>query len=196
MSTSFQNFIEYLTQFHDVSDQLTDYLQASIRETVYPKNHTILQAGKYPKELNYIVSGCARAYRYDELTAQELTVWFYNSTQLILPLSGPDALSKWFITMERTTTVISISHIHLKYLHVLFPEYHFINRGYLELMISRLSEHLDIVQHQKFAEGYLKTIQENPGIFQSGTLRDIASFLGMSESTLKHLKYKGSVKGI
>jgi len=101
MSPSFENFIKYLTQFHDVSDQLSDYLQASIKETVYPKNHTILEAGKYPNELNYIVSGCARAYRYDEVTAEELTIWFFNSTQLILPLSRPDALSKWFVKMEK-----------------------------------------------------------------------------------------------
>lgn len=196
MSPSFENFIKYLTQFHDVSDQLFDYLQASMRETVYPKNHTILQAGKYPNELNYIVSGCARAYRYDEITAEELTIWFFNSTQLILPLSRPNTLSKWFVKMEKKTTVISISYIHLKYLHVLFPEYHFISMGYLELMISHLSDQLDIVQHERYAGRYLHAMRDNPGIFQSGKLRDIASLLGMSESTLKHLRYKGNAKGI
>jgi len=72
---------------------------------------------------------------------------------------------------------------------VLFPEYHFINMGYLELLISHLSDQLDIVQHEKYAGRYLQTMRDNPEIFQSGRLRDIASFLGVSESTLKHLRY-------
>jgi len=188
--TLFNEFIQHLSQYHPLSEGLIEYLAHSVTEKVLPKNFNLLEIGKIPKHIWYLPSGSARVYRVDERSAEDLTLWYWQN-ELILPLDGlfSETPARTTISLNQRSTVISISYVHLKYLNQLFPEYYFISQGYLESINQKLSEHLDLIQHAESAARYAFLVKYHSSLLLQASLKDIASFLGMSISTIKHLRY-------
>jgi len=188
--TAFNDFTKHLSQYHPLSEGLTEYLEESVTEKVLPKNYKLLEAGKIPKHIWYLPSGSARVHRVDENTAEDLTLWYWQN-ELILPLDGlfSQTPARTTISLDQQSTVIALSYIHLKHLNHLFPEYYLISQGYLERINQKLSEHLDLIQHAESAARYAFLMKYHSSLLLHAGLKDIASFLGMSISTIKHLRY-------
>lgn len=187
---AFEKFIRYLSDFHPLSSELVEYLAASIKTEQHQKNHVLISQGRLPGKIWFLENGGARVYRHDQKTGEELTIWFWKN-ELVLPLDGlqgtlPSATN---ISLLDQTTVLTLEQVHLKYLPQLFPEYQKISQGILESLCRNLSEHLDLLQHADSALRYELTMEHNHQLFAQGNLRDIASYLGMSISTIKHLRY-------
>lgn len=188
---AFKEFCEYLSSFHPITEQLMAYLQVSVREKIYPKDYLLLQEGHIPDTIWFISRGSgARVFRKDPQTKEEFTIWFWKN-ELILPLDGMQCQlpSRTNISLSKRSTVISLSYIHLKYLNQIFPEYHHLNQAILENLSRKLSEHLDLIQHTDSTMRYEFIMENNSAIFNEGNLKDIASFLGMSISTIRHIRY-------
>ncbi len=188
--SAFDHFTSHLASYHPLSKPLVEYLMASVRTRDLAKGALLLTQGSVPRDIWYLKSGGARVYRHDPQSGGELTIWFWKN-ELVLPLDGIQGQlpSTTNIALLEPATVISLSHVHLKYLPQLFPEYHSISQAILETLTRNLSEHLDLIQHTDSAERYQLTLERNHQLFQKSSLKDIASYLGMSISTIKHLRY-------
>ena len=187
---NFKKLKDYLDSLYPVSKALEEYLQASIIEKTFPKNHVLLSEGEIPKSMWFIVNGTARVHRYDNTNDDDHTLWYWRN-ELIIPFTGfyGRLPSQTSISLIQRSTVICLSYVHVKYLHELFPEYHFINQAILENTNSRLSQYLDLLQHQETAVRYQFLLDHHSQLLLHASLKHIASFLGMSISTIKHLRY-------
>lgn len=187
----FDEFIAYLGRYHQLSVALKEYLQASVVIKTLPRNHTLLHEGEVPKAIWFIGTGLARVHRFDDSSQNDLTLWYWGS-ELIMPFDGIlcQKPSDTSISLLQRSSVVSLSYIHLKYLNKLFPEYHLIGQTLLEHINQKLSRHLDLIQHEESAARYQFLMDHYSNILRYASLRDVASFLGMSISTIKHLRYK------
>lgn len=188
--SNFKKLKDYLDAFYPVSKAFEEYLQASITEKTFPRNHVLLSEGEIPRVLWFIVNGAARVHRYDDKNNDDLTLWYWRN-ELIMPFTGfhNQQPSQTSITLIQRSTIICLSYVHVKYLHQLFPEYHFMNQAVLEHTNARLSQHLDLLQHQEMTLRYQFLLEHHRPLLLQASLKHIASFLGMSISTIKHLRY-------
>ncbi|WP_129715515.1 Crp/Fnr family transcriptional regulator [Pedobacter sp. SYP-B3415] len=188
---AFQSFIDLLSSYQPVSTSLADYLAASVNEIVLPKHHLLLSQGELINKMWFLASGSARVIRWDDEALQENTVWVYEAKELIMPFEGvfSGQHATLPIVLNQQSTLLSLSFVHIQYLSRLFPEYHTLSQLIMESICSSLTNHLDQVQHRKIKERYHYLISHRPQLFQSISLKDIASFLGMSFSAIRHLRY-------
>jgi len=187
--SAFEDFIRYLEQYYPLSEDLKEYLKESVREQIYPRNHSLLHTGYTPKCIWFIANGTARVHRFDD-TGNDLTLWYWRN-EIIMPFDGlfHQLPSYNNISLCQRSNVLSLSYVHLKYLYQIFPEYHVIGQLLLENITNKLCRHLDLIQHEESAARYQFLLKHHAALLRHASLKDVASFLGMSLSTIKHLRY-------
>lgn len=188
--SSIQNFINQLNSFNQISSDFEEFLQTSLRDCKHQKNHILLDVGQTPKELWYLASGTARVFSTDRHSQIENTLWFWQTGDIILPFSGLylQLPSKTCIKLTEKSQIVSISFVHLKYLSVLFPEYHSIAQKLLESLITNLTAHLEMIKNSSTKQRYQNLIKTRPDLFNHSAIKEMASFLGMSINTMKHIR--------
>ncbi|KQN35823.1 hypothetical protein ASE92_06660 [Pedobacter sp. Leaf41] len=188
--TAIQNFINHIHQSYPISTDLEEFLITSLRENKYSKNHTLLNVGHLPKEIYFLINGSARVSYFNAKTQSENILWFWLPQQIILPLEGiaTNYKSETSIILNQTTTVISLSLVHVKYLRQLFPEFINVGQSILEELIKKLASHLQLVKHANARQRYQFILENQPTILDMVNLKDVASFLGMSLNTLNHIR--------
>jgi len=185
-----QDFIDDINQTHNISMELEEFLRSSLKEKRYNKNHTLINVGHLPKELYYLASGSAKVCYFNPQTQTENVLWFWLPQQLVLPLEGfaKSLRSESSIVLNQNATVISISLVHIKYLPKLFPEFVNLAHIILEELVKNLSDHLELVKYATAQQRYQFLLKHQPALLDMVSLRDIASFLGMSINTLNHIR--------
>jgi len=188
--SSIQNFINQLSSFNQISSDFEEFLRTSLHDCKHQKNHILLDVGQIPKELWYLASGTARVFSRDRQSQMENTLWFWQTGDIILPFSGfyLQLPSKTCIKLTEKSQVISISFVHLKYLSVLFPEYHIIAQKLLESLITNLTSHLEMIKNNSTKQRYQTLLKTRPDLFNHAAIKEMASFLGMSINTMKHIR--------
>ncbi|WP_316831447.1 Crp/Fnr family transcriptional regulator [Pedobacter aquatilis] len=185
-----QILIDQISPHQQISTDLRDYLTTSIRQNNYPKNHHLIKIGQQQQNIHFLLSGTARVYVIDPETQSQNTIWFWHPQQIIIPFEGlaSKKKSQTAIILTEKATLLSLPLIHLKYMSQRFPEFINIAQMVLETLIKNLSDHMQMMKKLNTHQRYELLMQQHGNIFNTVTLREVASYLGMSLNTLNHLR--------
>lgn len=153
------------------------------------KDQLLLEAGQRCDYFYYVVKGCLRLYYFD-LDGNQVTHWFsvedsivtspfsfFYKEENILYVEALEDTEVLLITSEQFSTINDKVDYADKEIRKLFAEF--------AMTFSRRI--MDI--HTKTAdERYLKLMTEHPYLFQKAKLSHIASFLGITQSSLSRIR--------
>lgn len=184
-----EKFIEYILQFGSLNKQQIDLIKSKATEIELHKDDLYWEAGKTVKQIGFLTDGILRVYYYNN-KGEEITRYFIDEKHLILSGNTFDEIytpSEYLsaITVcklvvfskqdwkEISETIIGWDNI----LQKIVSKYH-------SEKIARRSE----LVSQGGTERYLDFIQKFPTLVNRVPLSFIASYLGVTQSSLSRIR--------
>jgi cAMP-binding proteins - catabolite gene activator and regulatory subunit of cAMP-dependent protein kinases len=184
-----EKFIEYILQFGNLNKQQIDLVKSKASETMLHKDDYYWEAGKTVRHVGFLTEGILRVYYYNN-KGEEITRYFIDENHLILSGNTIDELytpSEYLSAItdcklvvfsrpdwkELSETIIGWDQIIQK----------IISKHHSEKM-TRRSE----LVSQDGTERYLDFIQKFPTLVNRVPLSYIASYLGITQSSLSRIR--------
>ncbi len=162
---------------------------------VIAKNQFLLTAGKMSDEYLFLNSGYMRAFAHNT-AGNEVTTGFYSQGQVIFEVSSffnrtrskenIQALTDcegWYITYKQLNDLF----------HAL-PEFREFGRSVLVKGFAELKTRMLTTITETAEERYEQLLKNNPEIFQHAPLKNIASYLGITDTSLSRIRKELSKK--
>jgi CRP-like cAMP-binding protein len=153
------------------------------------KNQFLLKEGAVARESHYLETGLMRAYTYD-LDGNDVTTAFYSGTNSSTDIfsffkqvpsrENIQALTDcqtWYITYEDMQTSF----------HTL-PEFREFGRLMLINNYGLLKQRMLSTLHETAEQRYAHLLESNPEILQNAPLKHIASYLGITDTSLSRIR--------
>lgn len=175
----------------EVANEIVQYFQ--LREI--KKGELFLTEGKVSNEYLFLESGCMRAYLFD-IEGNEVTVNFFSSNNVVFEVASffqripsqenIQALTDsrgWVITFDQLNQLFhTISEFREFGRAVLV-------KGFVAFKMRALS-----MINKTAEQRYQSLLQSKPEIFQHSPLKHIASYLGVTDSSLSRIRKEFSQK--
>jgi CRP-like cAMP-binding protein len=184
-----EKFIEYILRFGNLNKQQIDLIKSKASEFELRKDDYYWEAGKTVKQIGFLTDGVLRVYYYNN-KGEEITRYFIDENHLILSGNTIDEIytpSEYLSAItdcklvvfskqdwkEISETIIGWDSI----LQKIVSKYH-------SEKIARRSELIS----QDGTERYLDFIQKFPALVNRVPLSFIASYLGITPSSLSRIR--------
>ncbi|MDB5202056.1 MAG: Crp/Fnr family transcription regulator [Ferruginibacter sp.] len=153
------------------------------------KQDLIVTEGKTSEAYYFLLKGFVRAYTYD-LKGKDTTTHFYSGNQMVGELFS---FFKRVPAKEnfQALTDCQAWRIRFEDLQVAFhsmPEFREFGRAMLVGAYADLKERMLSMLHLTAEERYNNLIISSPDIFQHASLKDIASYLGITNTSLSRIR--------
>jgi CRP-like cAMP-binding protein len=164
-------------------------------EKEWAKNDLLLKEGQVSNEYIFLAQGAIRAFAHD-VNGMEVTTGFCIEGQVAFEVSSffnrtpsrenMQALTDckgWYLTHEKLNTLF----------HTI-PEFREFGRSVLVKGFAALKERTLSMITETAEERYIHLLQNNPAVFQYASLKQIASYLGMTDTSLSRIRKQFSQK--
>lgn len=183
------SLFEYLHRFQSLSDTALQHLQQVAVRRHYPAKYYLLHIGDVCEHVHLVEKGVLRAYYVNEAN-EDITSWLAAEHDVItqpLSLHHQEASLEGIEVIEDAT----LWSIHLNDLRKLQNQYHEVALISLQLQqryLIRYQERLLALLRLSTDQRYARFCEVFPHLLQRIPLKYIASYLGMTPSTLSHLR--------
>lgn len=180
-----KEFVTYLLQFGNLNQQQIDLISSKATELELPKDSYFWEAGKTPKHIGFLVDGIIRVAYYDN-KGEEFTKYFFDENHLIKEWDNFEATFYLqavtdckFITFtkkdwkELSDTILDWD----KMIDKIISKHHLEKMDRISTMIS-----------QDATTRYLEFLKNFPNAANRIPLSYIASFLGITQSSLSRIR--------
>ncbi|MBI1781185.1 MAG: Crp/Fnr family transcriptional regulator [Sphingobacteriales bacterium] len=189
-----QSLVQFFLNSNLVAHNIAEEIAAAFIYKEISKNEYLLKEGRINAEYFFMEKGFMRAFAHD-LNGDDVTTDFYSSGQVVFEVFSffNRVPSKENIIATEDCTGWEISYDQLNHLFHSLPQFREFGRGVLvkgfSSLKNRMLSHITETAEQRY-EALLKT---NPEIFQHAALKHIASYLGITDSSLSRIR-KESLK--
>ncbi len=195
MSDSKEKLIQFFRNTNLVGMEKAEEFAEHFHLKLFAKNDFFLQEGRISDEYLYLENGCMRSFAHDT-EGNDITTNFSTGNQVVFEISSffnrtsskenIQALTDgrgWFITYKE-----------LNYMFHATPEFrefgrHILVRGFSSLKIRMLSMITETAE-----ERYANLLNSHPEIFVHAPLKNIATYLGITDTSLSRIRRDFSKK--
>lgn len=190
-----QKLIQFLCSTNLVSLTTAKQIAGAFQQKEINRNDFFLKAGRISNEYFFLEDGFMRAFAHDT-DGNDVTTNFYSGNQIVFEVSSffnrtiskeniqaTDNCNGWVITYEQLNNLF----------HSL-PEFRdfgrsILVRGFASLKVRMLSMITETAEQR-----YDALLKTNPEIFQHAALKHIASYLGITDTSLSRIRKEYSKK--
>ena len=155
----------------------------------YTKAAYFLKEGSVANHYFFLENGFMRSFAYD-IDGKDITTNFYSSGQIVFEVSS------FFRRTRSQENIVALSdckgwQITYEGLNKLFhdlPEFREFGRSILVKHLSLLKTRMLSMITETAEERYKQLIHNNPEIFQYAALKDIATYLGITDTSLSRIR--------
>jgi len=182
-----------LTQFIVQSNVVSHQQAAAIAEQFHfyslEKNAFMLKAGRPSNEYVFLQSGFMRAFATDT-EGNEVTTAFYAPGNVVFEVSSffTRTISQENIQALTAIEGWCISYEELNRLFHTLPEFREFGRGILVKGFAALKARMLSMITETAEQRYQRLLQTSPEIFQAAPLKNIASYLGITDTSLSRIR--------
>ena len=189
-SNELMDIKEIINLRYAMPDASLDRLQQCLTEVSYPKGFRVLESGKVEKNIFFIKKGIVRAYT--SVDGKEITFWVGREGATLVSMKGYVNDEPGYETMElMEDSVLYV--LKRKKLKELFSEdLHIANWGrrYAEMELLSTEERLISMLSAIASERYKELLQKEPDLLQRLPLGSIATYLGITQTSLSRIRAK------
>lgn len=190
-----ENLIQFLLNTNLVSLKKAEEISSRFSEKGIYKNDLLLKEGKVCNEYYFLDNGFMRSFAFDtdgndvttNFSAGNEIVFevssFFNRTTSRENIQAITDCSGWYITYDELNTLF----------HAL-PEFRAFGRYILVKGFTSLKTRMLSMITETTEERYERLIKTNPEIFQFAQLKHIASYLGVTDTSLSRIRKTFSKK--
>jgi CRP-like cAMP-binding protein len=192
---SSQKLIQFLKSSNLVSQQTAGEIANTFSPKELKKNEFLFKEGIVCNEYFFLENGFIRAFAYDT-EGNDVTTNFYPGNQVVFEVSSffNRTISKenfqalvdcegWYITYEQLNNLFHSMHEFRDFGRSILV------RGFSSLKIRMLSMITETAEQR-----YDALLKTNPEIFQHAALKHIASYLGITDTSLSRIRKEYSKK--
>ncbi|WP_103068119.1 Crp/Fnr family transcriptional regulator [Aquimarina sediminis] len=184
-------FIQKIKDKIDLTTQEEKHLLSIIRTKTYAKNDFFIEPGSICRKVGYIEKGLMRIYNIDSLS-NDTTNWLATDQELIteiLSFINQEPAQEYIQCLEETT-ILYITYKDLHNLYKSIPKMHIYTKLVNQDLIIDIKKYLLSNIHLSAEERYRQLLTVRPSIVKKTPLKYIASFLGITDSTLSRVRRK------
>lgn len=181
--------LDFLQSFGVMSAGQAVAVARSFQRRQVARNEVLLRPGEVSNEYLVMESGLVRAFVHDA-EGEEVTTGFYSVGQVAVEVSSffsrtpaqeqLQALADctgWYVTYEQLNALF-----HTR------PEFREFGRLVLVRALTRLKARLLSQARDSAAVRYDRLVRDSPDILQHAPLRHVASYLGITDSSLSRIR--------
>ena len=184
-----QPLIQFIQNSNLVSLRTAEDIAVTFEERTLQRNEFLLTEGKICDEYFFLAKGFMRAFAHDT-AGNDVTTNFCSDNQVVFEVSSffNRTRSKENIQALQDCIGWSITYQQLNDLFHSLPEFRELGRSVLvkgfSALKTRMLSHITETAEQRY-DALLKT---NPEIFQQAALKHIASYLGITDTSLSRIR--------
>ena len=184
-----QTLLGFLESSNLVTPKAAGAIAAVFVRKEWTKGQMFLEEGKMSNEYLFLESGFMRAFAYDT-NGNDVTTHFYSSRQVVFEVSSffnrtkskeniqaTDHCTGWYITYEQLNGLF----------HNL-PEFREFGRSILVKGFTALKTRMLSMITETAEQRYDTLLKSNPEIFQHAALKHIATYLGVTDTSLSRIR--------
>jgi CRP-like cAMP-binding protein len=183
------SFINYLQQFAHLNQQQIDLINSKASERMLQKDELYWEAGKSVRQIGFLTEGILRVFYYNH-KAEEITRYFIDRHHLIL--SGYTVDDKYipseYISAVNDCRLTVFSRQDWKELSNTIIGWDTIVQKITNKYHQEKMERRSILVAQDASTRYLGFIEQFPGLANQVPLSYIASYLGITASSLSRIR--------
>lgn len=186
---SHQKLIQFLQHTSLVSLQTAEVIADTFVSKEINKNHYFLKEGRVCDEYFFLENGFMRAFAHDT-NGNDITTNFYNSNQVVFEVSSffNRTTSKENILATEECNGWCITYEQLNGLFHSLPEFREFGRAILVKGFASLKSRMLSMITETAEQRYDILLKTNPEIFQHAPLKHIASYLGITDTSLSRIR--------
>jgi len=186
---SSQKLIQFFKNSNLVSPKAAEDIANTFSPKEITKNSFLLKEGRVSDEYFFLENGFIRAFAND-IEGNDVTTNFYSNCQVVFEVSSffNHTVSKenfqaivdcegWFITYEQLNNLFHSMHEFRDFGRSILV------KGFSSLKIRMLSMITETAEQR-----YDTLLKTNPEIFQQAALKHIASYLGITDTSLSRIR--------
>jgi CRP-like cAMP-binding protein len=184
-----ESLIQFLRQTNLVSLAKAEEISNCFTKKSLGKNDFFLKEGKICNEYLYLENGFMRAFAFDT-EGSDVTTNFYSNSHVVFEVSSffNRTISRENIQALTDCTGWCITYEQLNMLFHSIPEFrefgrHILVKGFAALKTRMLSMITETAEQR-----YERLMITNPEIFQFAPLKHIASYLGVTDTSLSRIR--------
>jgi CRP-like cAMP-binding protein len=184
-----ENLINFLQSTGLVSPSAAIEIASRFEQRSFSKNEFVLQEGKVCDDYIFLVSGFMRAWATDT-EGDEVTTNFYSASQVVFEVNSffNRIRSKENIQALTPCECLRINYEELNDLFHSMPEFRDFGRSILVRGFTALKARMLSMITETAEERYAHLLAAKPEIFQYAPLKTIASYLGVTDSSLSRIR--------
>lgn len=174
---------------------MSETLEKSIREQSniikFNKKSHLLELNEINKSIYFILEGCVRTYYLND-GGEEHTSWLLTEGELAISVYSFYSQKKSFEAIEalEDCVTLELSYEALTHLYKNHLEFNYIGRYLTEQYYIRSESKANALRMLSAKERYHELILNKPQILKRVALGYIASYLGITQSTLSRIRSK------
>jgi len=190
-----QKLIQFLNRSNLVSLTTAEKIADTFSPKEISRNNFFLKEGKISNEYFFLETGFMRAFAHDT-DGNDVTTNFYSGNQVVFEVSSffNRSISKENIQATADCTGWFITYEQLNNLFHALPEFREFGRGVLVKGFATLKTRMLSMITETAEQRYDALLKTNPEIFQHAALKHIASYLGITDTSLSRIRKEYSKK--
>ena len=194
MEKTKQPLIHFLNSTGVITSSQAEEIANGFTHKTIEKHQFLLQAGKISNEYFFLSRGFMRAFVYDTL-GNDVTTGFYANGQVVLEVSSffNRTSSQEYLQALTDCEGWCLTYHELNALFHARAEFREFGRSVLVRGYAALKDRMLSAITETAAARYEGLLQANPEIVQHAPLKNVASYLGITDTSLSRIR-KGSLK--
>ncbi len=184
-----ESLIKFIQQIIDIPRNKTEEIVAHFQPINISKNDYFIEEGKVSNNYLFLETGFIRAFTFD-LDGNEVTTAFYTSHQVVFEVGSffQKTVSKENFQALEDCQGWYINYDQLQHLFHATPEFREFGRMILvKGFISFKQRTLSLI-NETAEKRYEILVKTRPEIFQKAPLKHIASYLGITDTSLSRIR--------
>jgi len=183
-----QLLLSFVSAIEPVPDHILADIERAVTVQVAPKGTMLLEADHVCQQVWFIAEGAARAFYYKD--GKEATAWFMGQYDFIISVRSfiEQKPSYEYIQTLTDTVLVRISYHQLQQLYQTHPSFNAVGRQLIEKYYALSEERLFQLRMNTAAERYDLLLTTHPAIFKQASLKQIASYIGVTPETVSRLR--------
>jgi CRP-like cAMP-binding protein len=182
-------FIDYILQFGNLNQQQIDFILKRANELTLRKEEYFSEAGKIPRQVGFIVAGIFRVCFYNN-KGEEITRYFMDENNMLVDLKSFEAniaSSEYVQAVTDCQLLVFSKEDWMEIMDTIVGWDSIVNKIFKKAFIQKYERRGALVE-QDATTRYLLFMEKFPGMANRVPLGYLASYLGITQSTLSRIR--------